>query len=383
MKIALGMIIRNLDTDDILARFIENAEKHGHKLDCLIVAHTHDMNPEVAETLRRKLPLHSIDIKAPAYLAEQFRRLGMSDDAAHALLDCPIDPGRGMMPYGYKRTLVAAEAILRGMDVLFFVDYDVYPTVLKMTPGGPALEEADFFGAHLEHLNSGAQVTTGEYSGHNILPPASFDGMDDLLLGLQKEDMAEYWRSSLTHKGLTVQPFERESQPCTKVLGGNCAIKLSAFKYLPPFFSSWHAVGGETFLNRGEDTVLGLGIAKTGMVCIDIGLNPMHDTYKKYPIVPDIISSLADQGRFYYACTGWVGRNPLFNYVRGEDLKYARDYRRERLNRGLRALSRYTNNAKYINVLNNFDASWNSLPRYIEEYERSMESWSEFVDKVW
>jgi hypothetical protein len=274
--------------------------------------------------------------------------------------------------------IVVIEAILREVDVLFFVDSDIFPSVLKMTPNGPALEEADFFGAHLEYLNAGSEVTTGEYSGYNILPPASFEGMDDLLAGVQKFEMLEYWQTSESHRSLVLQSEEIQPKPCKKILGGNTAIKLSAFSKLPPFFSSYYTLNDEMFLCRGEDTVLGLEIAQKGIVCTDIGLNPLHDTYKDYPAEPDLRGDPSTQERFYYACTGWVGRNPLLNHILGKDLPSTRDYQRERLERGLRALAGYTSNPRYNSILKNFDVSWDSLGRYINEFENVSEAWESF-----
>jgi len=381
VKTALGMIIRSLLSEEVLFSFLDNAEKYGHKLDCIIVAYSQVLDSRVAERLGGRIPFFAIDIKNPGYCAEQLRRIGVSDEAAQTLLSCPVDPMGGPVPYGYKRTLLTAEAILRGVDVLFFVDSDVSPSVLKSRPDGYYTEEADFFGAHFEHLNAGSLITTGEYSGYNILPPAVFDGMDDLLYGLQKDDMQDYWRGSESHRCLSAQLDEIEVKPCTKILGGNCALTLSAFSVLPPFFSSFYTVGDELFLNRGEDTVLGLGIAKNGVKCTDVGLNPLHDTYKNYPSEPDLSGSPADQERFYYACTGWVGRNPLYNYVRGADMHSARYGRRERLERGLHALAGYTGNRRFISVLDNFDTSWENLGRYISEYERVMDAWAQFIKR--
>ena len=379
---ALGMITRSLDSDTELMNFIENAEKYGHRLDCVIVAYMHRLDPSVEERIRKKLPLFAIDIKDPWYGYEQFRRRGISEKATRVLLDCPVDTKYGLMSYGYKRTMVVIEAILRGIDILFFVDSDVYPTVMKKTPDGPALEEADFFGAHLEYLRSGSQVTTGEYSGYNILPVASFDGMEDLLAGLQKADMLDYWQTSVAHRGLTFQKDEREPKPCKKILGGNVAIEISAFAKLPPFFSSHYIYRDEIFLCRGEDTVLGLGISTNGIVCTDIDLNPMHDTYKNYPSEPDLRGDPGAQKRFYYACTGWVGRNPFLNYILGNDPQAARECQRGRLELGLEALAGYTANPIFHSVLGNFDVSWGSLGRYISEYERVLEAWGEFKERI-
>jgi len=376
------MIIRSLDSDAELMNFIDNAEKFGHKIDCVIVAYTHNLDPRAERSLSKKVPLFAVDIKNPQYCYDQFRRRGISESAAQTLLKCPVDTKSGLVPYGYNRTIVLLEAMLRGIDTLFFVDSDVYPTVLKMTPAGLATEEADFFGAHFEYLNSGSLVTTGEYSGYNILPPASFDGMEDLLAGVQKPDMLDYWQNSETHRCLAVQPEVRDIKPCTKILGGNVAIKLSAFSKLPPFFSSHYSLGGELFLCRGEDTVLGVEIAKSGIICTDIGFNPLHDTYKDYPKEPDLRGDPSAQERFYYACTGWVGRNPFLNYLHGKDLQATKEYQQERLTRGLRALAEYTSNPKFYSVMRNFEESWDNLGRYVSEYEQVLEAWREFTERT-
>jgi len=383
MKIALGMIIRNLDSEQELMGFIENAEKYGHKLDCVIVAYTHTHDPQVEFNIRKKVPFYAININNPHYCKEQMQHRGIPDSVSDVLLKCPIDTKAGLVPYGFNRMIVVTEAILRGMDILFFVDSDVYSKVLKRKSDGSIYEEdVDFFGAHLEHLNSGSDVTTGEYSGYNILPPASFDGMDAFLAGVQKIDVLDYWKSSNTHRCLRVQEDKTEAKPCKKILGGNMAIKLSLFKTLPPFFSSYYTLDGETFLCRGEDTVLGMEIAQGGIKCTDIGINPLHDTYKEYPIEPDLINDKNVQGRFYYACTGWVGRNPFFNHILGNDLPSTREYQREQLERGLRALSEYTANPGYYSVLRNFDASWNSVDRYVNEFKNTSSAWHSFMERI-
>ena len=156
------------------------------------------------------------------------------------------------------------------------------------------------------------------------------------------------------------------------------AIQTAAFSTLPPFFSSHYKLDGELFLCRGEDTVLGMEIAKSGMICTDIGLNPLHDTYAGYPDEPDLRGDPLVQGRFYYACTGWVGRNPFLNFLRGADLQSVRESQREKLERGLRKLAEYTSNPKFNSVLRNFDVSWGSLEYYTNKYDQVSEAWEEF-----
>jgi len=136
---------------------------------------------------------------------------------------------------------------------------------------------------------------------------------------------------------------------------------------------------GEMFLCRGEDTMLGLEIEKSGAICTDVGLRPLHDTYKNYPTEPNLRGDADTQERFYYACTGWVGRNPLLNFVRGENLIEVREYQRMRLVRGLIALAEYTSNPRFLKVMKNFEVSWNNVGRYISEYERVAEAWEEYI----
>jgi len=378
VKKALGMIVRSLDSETELLGFIENAEKYGHKLDCVIVAYTHQHDMKVEQSISKKLPFYAIDIKNPHYIREQMRHRGISDNAQKVLLECPVDTTRGLVPYGFNRMMVVMEAILRGMDTLFFIDSDVYPRVLMKEHDKIVIEDIDFFGAHLEHLNTGSQVTTGEYSGYNILPPASFKGMDDLLAGVQKSNMKDYWRKSDIHRCLIIQKKNIEAKPCKKVLGGNMAIKLSAFSELPPFFSSHYTMDGELFLCRGEDTILGYEIGKGNIKCTDIGLNPLHDTYKNYPDEPNLRNDKSIQDRFYYACTGWVGRNPFFNHILGNDIVATREYQRKHLETGLRGLADYTGNPRFLGVLKNFDVSWDNIDRYISEFENVLEAWENF-----
>jgi len=383
MKTALGMIVRSLDSETELMGFVDNAEKYGQKIDCVIVAYTHQHDRQIELNISRKIPFFAVDIKNPQYCKEQMQRRGIPESVMKVLLECPVDTKRGLVPYGFNRMMVVMDAILRGVDTLFFVDSDVYARVLKKNFEGQIIEEeVDFFGAHFEHLNSGSEVTTGEYSGYNILPPAKFDGMGDFLTGVQKPEMLEYWQTSETHRCLVVQPDDIIAKPCKKILGGNMAIKLSTFQKLPPFFSSHYTLDGELFLCRGEDTVLGMEIAQGGIACTDIGINPLHDTYRLYPKEPDLKNDESIQERFYYACTGWVGRNPFFNYVLGNDLKETREFQRPHLERGLRALADYTSNPRFNGVLRNFDTSWDNIDRYISEFDQATEAWRKFMEGV-
>jgi len=379
VKIALGMIVRNLSSEVEIMSFIENAEKYGHKLDCVILAHAMKNDPAVEQRIRQKVTLYTVDINNPAYSREQMIRRGVPEGARNILLNCPVVSESGLVPYGFNRTIVLIEAILREIDILFFTDSDVSAAVLKKTPNGATLEEVDFYGAHLDQLESGSDATTVEYSGYNILPPAVFDHMDDLLFGVQKESMRNYWQTSPQHRCLVYQPDEIEIKPSRKILGGNMAIKLPSFLKLPPFFSTAYTYNDEMFLGRGEDTVLGFELGKSSFSCSDVGVHPLHDTYKNYPKEPNLQNDPDTQARFYYALTGWVGRNPFYNHILGNDLAQTRERQREHLAKGLDSLSSYTSNERFKTVLGNFDESWDNVDRYISEFAQTREAWQTFT----
>ena len=161
-------------------------------------------------------------------------------------------------------------------------------------------------------MSLGATVTSSDYSGYNILPPASFEGMTDLLWGLHKEDMSEFWQSSEIHGGLIVQEAgESNLQPTTKVLGGNMGIRMSALMMLPPFFSPYYFYNKTPLLARGEDTLMGLAASRSH-IFLDIQTPIFHDTCGDYPQIPDLQNNSSVRDRLYYACTGWIGCNVFF-----------------------------------------------------------------------
>ena len=378
MRIALGMITRALNSAAPLLRFIESAEKYGHTLDAVIATHSLGLCPRAAAEISEKAPFYAIDLQDPLPRIRQLKRLGVSESSAAALVNCPDTKGCGLVPYGINRNAVIIEALLKEVDIIVFADTDVYPYVITMKDGQPFLEEIDFFGCHLKYLSAGSQITTSEYSGFNILPPAEFEGMDNLLLGLRKGEMRDFWKGSMDHHCLITQPQSVSPCSCTKVLGGNAGFWLSAFSALPPFFSSFYTDGEEFFLARGEDTGLSPSIIPSNTVCTDIKTYIYHDTYDGFINAPDLKNDVVTQKRFYYACTGWIGRNPFISALLREDERETRDFQRAHLSVGSTSLADYTSNPIFNTLVEKFDISWDSIERYKGEYERVQEAWSEF-----
>lgn len=326
MKIAIGMIVRNLISAYPLTEFLDNAEKYDHPIERVIVVYSHEADPEAIQELQRKAKVSLIRLQNYERAHMILKQLGVRFSSIQQLLFCPLIDTHGLIPYGFNRNHVLMEALFTGVDYLIFVDSDVQPSVLHRTPDGEVgFDEVDFFGAHLYGMSLGATITSSDYSGYNILPPASFEGMTDLLWGLHKEDMAEFWQSSEVRGGLIVQEAGTpELQPTTKVLGGNMGIRMSALTTLPPFFSPYYFYNKTPLLARGEDTLMGLAASRSQIKCLDIGQLTRYLTAFSAALRralqefhPDIIHAQ------HAWCLSWLaslGNLPLVITIHGTDL---------------------------------------------------------------
>jgi hypothetical protein len=211
--------------------------------------------------------------------------------------------------------------------------------------------------------------------------------MEELLTGLQKENMMEFWRHASRHNCLFVQ-HDLKPVPVhtTKVIGGNMALDLRKKEKVLPFFSPIYKLDDETFLARGEDTLIAVLGESRGVRCVDVDMFIFHDTYGDYPQVPSLENKAATQERFFYACTGWIGRNPFLNYILGNSLEQAMQRQRANLYAGVQALIEYTENERYSVLPRAFEAAWNNLPQMVLDYHETMDAWDEFMRKfgrVW
>ena len=381
MKVFLGMITSGFDCSCSVVRFLENAEKYGHEISGVVATYSRGADESYVAAVSEKAPLHLIDLNKSAYLAGMFKKLGLSRRAQAALLDLPDSFGSGLVPYGFNRNQVVAEAMLRGADALIFIDSDVFPFALAEENGEVVQKETDFFGSHLKFLKASAQITTSEYSGSNILPPARFDGMDDLLVGLKKENMIPYWRESQKHRCVALMREDARPCPCDKVLGGNAGFLLEVFSVLPPFYSPCYTAPDGFYLARGEDTVLSASMKAAGVNCVDIQTPIFHDTYKNWPHIPDLRTEASAKERFYTACAGWTGRNPFLISCLGEDVDAVTDRMRRHLLIGSRAAAQYTGDRRFLTLPDKLEICADNLDYCLYEFKILTEAWDEFITK--
>lgn len=382
LKIALGMIVRDFVSERTLMDFVKNAEKHGRHIDRVIIAYSHALYPPALFALEERVKVSLIELNNYSRAHGEFRRLGVDDRAADTLLHSSLLSEHGLTPYGFNRNHVLMEAMFEGIELLIFVDSDVMPRVLRRTDDGRLhLDEVDFIGSHLSAVQRGADVTTSDYSGYNILPPVRFRGMDELLYGLHKEDMTHFWENSRLHGCLAVQSAAApRSKRTKKLLGGNLGIRMEALPGLPPFFSPHFFSDGKPYLARGEDTFMGLTAGQGHLNCMDIDVHIFHDTYGSFPERPDLVRDARVRERLFYACTGWIGRNVFLRWSSGRTLTEG-ETRLRALEGGVRGLYAHTRDERFLELPRIARDAEDGLTDMVDGYFKSVSAWNNFTER--
>jgi len=388
MNISFGMITKEITTVEPLDEFLDNAKRYGHEIYSVVIAHSGIANPDAVREIEKRVPVHLVKINAADEMCDALEEMGMSKKSIKSLVTCDHLEKSGLVGYGKNRNNVVMKSMLTGSDVLVFVDTDVYPKLLVETANGVVKQEIDFIGEHMKHLSmDSVMITTSDYSGYYIIPPMSFTGMEQLYRGLQKESVCDFLQAGMEHHCFVPANYpDNKPFQTNKILGGNVAIKLSVFEHVLPFFSSVYEFDGQKYLTRGEDTLLGLELERSETIkCMDIDLRIFHNTYSTYPTVPDILTDENIRNRFYYACMGWVGRNPFLNWLTNKNVEAMHKFQRKALVEGAPAVAEYLNDDRFLKLPEALDAAYEHLDIMIEEYHAMAIGWKEFVSKykVW
>ena len=389
-KIAFALITRRVDDATTSMRFLNNARRHGHRIDRIIIVYSHGVDREIVETLQSEVQLDLICAHGDDNLRQRLQALGLESDAVDALLDVPSWSCHHEVPFGAYRNAALLEAILQGVDYLLFFDSDVKPSVLiSLKDGQSQWHEIDFVGIHLAHLSRPEVLaTTSEYSGYYIIPPMAFDGLSELLIGLGKDQSLDYMSVCDIHGCLNLgTQTPGSSVPTDKLLGGNLGLSLNQPWNLAPFFSTVYEFDDQCLKGRGEDTLLGQSLSEPEGQLLDVDLRIFHDTYDDFPTSPDNFRKDV-QERFYYACLGWIGRNPFLTWFRSkmsrkEDL-FKEEMRRqaEGLSVGAKKAARFFENPKFERLPEALEASMAALPESIERYRRLVGGWAKLINAL-
>jgi hypothetical protein len=384
VKISIATITKDFNSLEPINDFLENASKYKHKIYSIIIVYSGNCNFHLVESLREKVKVFLLKVNDSPEIIKSLNKIGISKENIGILLDCNTLKEHNLVPYGMNRNYALIQALLNGMEALFFIDTDVYPKVLVKENKKIQEKEIDFIGRHLEYLKKKEVIiTTSDYSGYSIIPPMHFKGMKEFFLSLQKEDNYEFVKNSEKHSCLNLDNDKKRNVfETSKILGGNVAIKLSDYKEIKPFFSTVYNVNGEHFLTRGEDTLLGIKFKNCQKKCIDIDTKIFHNTFGNYPKVPDIKKDKSIRDRFFYTCLGWIGRNPFLNWLKGEDVKEVKKLQKEKSLIGSRAIASYLRDERFLILPEALEESYNNLGRIINEYENTMKAWDNLIEKL-
>ncbi len=389
-KTAFGLITRRVDDVKTPIRFLTNARRYGHSIDRIIIAYSHGVDRWVVETLQRQVKVDLICAHGDSSLMQSLHALGLGSDVVDALLDVPSWSCHHEVPYGAYRNAILLHAILQGMDYLLFFDTDVTPWVLiGLDDGEPQWQEVDFIGTHLAQLvKPKVLATTSDYSGYYIIPPMAFDGLSELLIGLGKELSLDYMSLCDLHGCLNLgSPTPGPSVLTDKLLGGNLGLSLHQPWNLAPFFSTVYEFGDQCIKGRGEDTLLGQALVLNERQMVDVDLRIFHDTFDHFPTNPDIAREDV-QTRFYYACLGWIGRNPFLTWFlstrRRNEAHFKQEMKRQadNLSIGAKRAARFFENPQFERLPEALKVSMASLPESIERYQRLTGGWEELINAL-
>lgn len=380
-SIALGIITKYADCTEGMYSFIKNAKKHGHIINKVIISYSHGVKEEGIHKLKKYVDVELLPINESERLYNKLKEKGIEEKDYKDLLLWENFKKEELVPYGIYRNNVLLWSIITGIDFLFFIDTDVFPFLLEKEKNIYKNKDVDYFGRHLSYLNKKEVIcTTSDYSGYYIIPPMNFDGLEELLKGVQKEDVID--KVKYTQCLVTTNASQDNIVETNKILGGNVAIKVKEYQHLAPFFSTSYSIGKEFVLTRGEDTLLGLVLSQSPYKCIDIDTKIFHNTFGNFPNKPEILKEDLIKDRFYYACLGWIGRNPFLNWLKKRDVKSIYEYQRECLVKSSSKVSTYLKDERFNNLPQAIDIAYKRMPLMIEEYERTMESYYKITKKI-
>ncbi len=381
LKTGLAIITKYVNESISILSFLRNAQKFGKRIDQVIIVYSHGCDENFVKKIQDYSSVKLVCINKAYELEENIKSLGIEEKKYRDIIYSKTLEDHGLVEYGKYRNMALLQALFDEIDILFFVDTDIYPKLLVCEN---RFEEVDFFGSHMDFIKKDdVCITTSDYSGYYIIPPMKFERMEEFFEGIQKKAALQFVKGCGDHKCLSFGRIGNEDVDDTdKILGGNMAIKTGALCKLPPFFSTTYMVNGQLFLTRGEDTLMGICARERGIKALDIDLLIFHDTYGDFPKFPDIMRDTAVKDRFYYACMGWIGRNVFLNYINGCEYKEIYERQRELLSKSACEIAIYLQDDRFLMLPKAIDTAYGELDRIIYEYEYTLEGFSSIVKRI-
>lgn len=125
---------------------------------------------------------------------------------------------------------------------------------------------------------------------------------------------------------------------------------------------------------------MGIAAEHGHLSCMDIDVHIFHDTYGNYPVLPDLRESRRVRDRFFYACTGWIGRNVFLRWREGcSSSEYT--WRLKQLEMGARGLCEYTKDERFMELPQIARAAESCLESMVNQYFNTAKAWQEFMER--
>lgn len=254
-----------------------------------------------------------------AEYAIQMRAMGLVEDEIRLLCQ-----PRG---FGHKKNLILLRALLEGYEATLFWDDDEYPVVCMATDANPVWRPTDVLSAHLGEITSGADVTSGFWSGHvyptvpginEILRHGTAELLGEALsLGTETHSKASFVdpnRSFSLGHGIPEVTEIPSSGGGKWVSGGNVCIRVPSVTrgVVPPFYTPQDS--------RGDDTMFSMQLSRARVMQVPSGA--FHDMYLDFPEIgrgkyPQNVGYIpANIGkylvRFASGLKAWLAYAPLF-----------------------------------------------------------------------
>ena len=80
LKLALGMITKDLLTVEPLDQFLDNSEKFNHRIDSVVIGYADKIDPKVVEALEKRVDVHLVKIRKSVKLYQKLADLGMTKE---------------------------------------------------------------------------------------------------------------------------------------------------------------------------------------------------------------------------------------------------------------------------------------------------------------
>lgn len=299
--------------------------------------------------------------------------------------------------YAGKRNAILYSALENGIDYLLFLDDDEYPAAVTNNGDECLWSGQNVILSHLREIKN-ADYTNGRHCGYiSPIPHIEFDETliredfrtfieaisNDIINWDNIERLMRSGGVTYADTGILERKKSEDVQEiagCTFISGANLCVNLQRPERSFPFFNPPGA--------RGEDTFLSTLLCDRTVR--KVPCYTFHDGFSLYRhlldgvlpthLVPITSSSKAVVERFLLACIGWVRYKPLLVYI-VHPYEYEKNMREMHaaLVRVLPGLSKHFGNARFMDILEEFEKYRRNVKKHHRQFLRACTTWQKLL----